>query len=228
VKRRWRMPESEVGNPEGVCELKDGRIAIADTHYSRVIFFDRNGKELGRLGGKGKEPGRFLYPVALAQDDAENIYVAEYGGNDRIQKFSKEGEFLLSFGGFGTKPGEFQRPSGIVWREGRIYISDATNNRVQVFTPEGRFIKILELPEQPLGLRFPYAICLGPDDALYIVEWGEGRISSISLEGRLLGRYGNSGTDMGQFRTPWGITVTPDKRIIVADTGNRRIVELVQ
>jgi hypothetical protein len=41
-----------------------------------------------------------------------------------------------------------------------------------------------------------------------------------------LGRYGSIGTDEGQFATPWGISVDRQSRVYVADTGNRRIVEL--
>jgi hypothetical protein len=226
--RQWRMPESEAGNPEGVCVLRDGRIAVADTHYSRILFFDQNGKLLGTLGREGKGPGEFLYPVALTQDDEENLYVAEYGSNDRVQKFTREGELVLSFGSFGTEPGQFQRPSGLVYHEGKILVSDATNNRIQVFSDGGKFIKILELTGQQLRLRFPFGISLGSDNVLYIIEWGESRITSISLKGRLLGRYGSCGTGRGQFSTPWGIAVDSNLRILVADTGNRRIVELVR
>ena len=38
VLREWQMPEYEVGKPEDICVLADGRIAVADTHYHRVVF----------------------------------------------------------------------------------------------------------------------------------------------------------------------------------------------
>ncbi len=228
LKRQWRMPESEIGQPEGACVLKDGRIAVADTHYHRVVFFHADGRIAGQLGKYGKGPGEFIYPVTLTQDEDENIYVAEYGSNDRVQKFARDGSFLLSFGSFGTGPGEFQRPSGIVWHDGRVFVADAINNRIQVFSDSGKFIGILGSEQKPLTLHFPYDIALGPEGALYVVEYGAGRISKVSLQGSLLGRYGNSGTGLGQFRTPWGIGVDSKARVLVADTGNRRIVELTQ
>ena len=86
--KQWRMPEYDVGKPEGICIFKDGRIAVADTHYHQVVFFDSSGEVLSTLGAFGEDPGQFIYPVAIVQDDAENFYVCEYGGNDRIQKFS--------------------------------------------------------------------------------------------------------------------------------------------
>ncbi|MGZ0175175.1 MAG: hypothetical protein ACKVHE_37260, partial [Planctomycetales bacterium] len=49
-KRHWSMPESDVGNPEGIFLFRDGRIGVADTHYHRVVFFDRAGEVLSIHG----------------------------------------------------------------------------------------------------------------------------------------------------------------------------------
>jgi DNA-binding beta-propeller fold protein YncE len=51
-------------------------------------------------------------------------------------------------------------------------------------------------------------------------------MTKFDLDGRLLGRFGTTGSGAGQFATPWGIAVDAQKRIYVADTGNRRVVEL--
>src|SRR5262249_1211481 len=95
VVRKWDMPDSRVGNPVGACLFSDGRVAVADTHCRRVVFFDRNGKVLGTLGEQGEGPGQFHYPICITQDTHGNFYVGEYGGNDRVQKFSSDGRFLL-------------------------------------------------------------------------------------------------------------------------------------
>jgi ABC-type multidrug transport system ATPase subunit/DNA-binding beta-propeller fold protein YncE len=226
IARQWRMPDNKNGNPEGVCVLRDGRIVVGDTHYHRVVVFAPDGKTFTTFGKEGQDPGEFIYPVAVAKDAQENLYVAEYGSNDRVQKFTSDGKFLLAFGGFGTRPGEFQRPSGLVWRDGKIYAADAFNNRIQVFTDGGIFLKILDSDGQPLKLQLPYDLKLGADDTLYAIEYGAGRVTRFDLNGRLLGRYGTNGSGAGQFATPWGIAADAQKRIYVADTGNRRVVEL--
>jgi len=155
IARQWRMPDNRNGNPEGVCVLRDGRIVVGDTHYHRVVVFAPDGRTYKTFGKEGQGPGEFIYPVAVTRDDQDNLYVAEYGSNDRVQKFSSDEKYLLTFGGFGTKPGEFQRPSGLVWHDGKVYAADAFNNRIQVFTDDGKFLKVLDSDGQPLKLQLP-------------------------------------------------------------------------
>lgn len=223
--RRWWMPRYEIGRPEGAWVLLDGRIAVADTHYHRVLFFSSQGSVLGELGEFGYDDGQFIYTVAVTQDTGGFLYVAEYGGNDRIQKFTANGEHVVTFGAMGTDSGEFQRPSGIVWHEGIVYVADAINNRVQAFRDDGTFLSIVADAESA-GLYYPYDLSLGPDGTLYAVEYGAGRITRLSLAGEVLGRYGKEGRGLGELWTPWGIAVSSTGSIAVADTGNRRVVLL--
>jgi DNA-binding beta-propeller fold protein YncE len=223
--RKWWMPEYSVGKPEGVCVLHDGRIAVADTHYHRVAFFDSEGEFLGSFGKLGREPGEFIYPVKVIQDPTGDLYVCEYGENDRVQKFRPDGTFILQFGSFGAAPGQFQRPSGIAWYDHRLYIVDAFNNRIQVFQDDGEFLGVLA-SEAEAEVYYPYDIAATPQGEFYVAEYGAGRVSKFDKTGRLLGRYGSPGTGRGQFATPWGITVDAGGRVLVADTGNRRVVVL--
>lgn len=227
--RQWRMPSNKDGNPESACWMKDGRIAVADTHYYRVVFFDPQGQVLGTLGRHSEigEPGTFRYPVSVVQDDEENLYVAEYGGGDRVQKFTKDGRFVLQFGSVGTGPGQFQRAAGMAWHDGRVYIADASNGRVQIFTDKGDFVGLLGPPGRPLSFDFPYDVEIGPDDTAFVVEWGAGQVTRVAPDGRVLGRFGQPGANAGQFRTPWSIAVDSHMRVRIADTENRRIVELL-
>ena len=224
--REWHMPEFDVGKPEGICVFRDGRIGVADTHYHRVVLFDANGNVSSMHGTLGAEAGQFNYPVAIVQDDSGNYYVSEYGGGDRVQKYDVSGKWLAEFGSFGTGPGQFQRPSGMVWRQGLVYVADAINNRIQVFRDSGEFVGICGAPDHEPALHYPYDLAFGPDDDLFVVEYGGNRLTQITLDGRVLAVFGESGHGSGQFSTPWGIAVDSGGRIVVADTGNRRMVEV--
>ncbi|MCA8998985.1 MAG: hypothetical protein KDA80_18440, partial [Planctomycetaceae bacterium] len=73
---------------------------------------------------------------------------------------------------------------------------------------------------------YPYDVSLGPDDCLYVAEYGAGRVTRLTLSGDLRGRYGDQGRGLGDLYGPWGIAVSRSGKVAVADTGNRRVVEL--
>ena len=222
--KRWNMPATELGHPEGASVFADGRIAVADTHYARVVIFNEDGTVESTFGSRGSEEGQFYSPVGIALDDEENIYVCEYGKNDRIQKFSKDGKFITAFGSAGTGEGQLQRASDLIWHKDKLYVADAVNNRIQVFSDDGKFLKILAGEEA--GLYMPYDIDMSPDGHLYVAEYGSSRITKLDFNGKVLGRYGSPGTELNQFKTPWGIAVSGKGVIYVADTGNRRVIKL--
>lgn len=225
VVRSWYMPAYDVGRPEDIHVLKDGRIAVADTHYHRVVFFDTEGNVQGTLGEFGKGPGQFIYPVALAEDDHGNLFVGEYGGNDRVQKFSAAGEVQTAFGRFGTLEGEFQRPSGLAWSAGNVFVADAINCRIHVFRDDGTYVKQLAGRPDAGSLEYPYDVELDGNGDLFVVEYRGGCVTQLKQTGALVGRWGTTGTGDAHFSTPWGLAVDA-RRILVADTGNRRIAEL--
>ncbi|MEO6788171.1 MAG: ATP-binding cassette domain-containing protein, partial [Chthoniobacteraceae bacterium] len=208
--RQWKMLDVQFGKPEGIVWLKDDRIVVCDTHYRRLVWFDQQGRVLNTLGQHGKGRGEFIYPVGICKDAAENLYVCEYGGNDRVQVFTRDGEWLREFGTPGTGPGQFQRPSGLVWHDGKVFVADAINNRVLVFTDTGKFLSLLGAGadgKSALTFNLPYDITIAPDKNLYVIEYGAGRLSRISLAGKLLGQYGRTGRGDGEFATPWGLVV---------------------
>jgi ABC-type nitrate/sulfonate/bicarbonate transport system ATPase subunit/sugar lactone lactonase YvrE len=227
--RQWKMLDVQFGKPEGIVWLKDDRIVVCDTHYRRLVWFDQQGHVLKTLGQHGKRHGEFIYPVGICKDAAENLYVCEYGGNDRVQVFTRDGEWLREFGSPGTGTAQFQRPSGLVWHGGKVFVADAINNRVLVFSDAGKFLGLLGADVIGTGapiFGLPYDITLAPDGALYVIEYGAGRLTKLSLDGKMLGRYGSSGTGEAQFATPWGLVADSRLRVFVADTKNRRIVAL--
>ncbi len=218
---RWTMSATAAGRPENLVELRDGRIAVADTHYHRVVVFSATGALLTMFGSAGDEPGQFRFPVGICRDDADHLFVSEYDGNDRIQKFSPELKPVLAFGRFGTGPGEFQRPQTVKWLAGLLYVADALNNRVQVFRDDGTFVRVL-----CTDLTTPYGLGLIPGPGLAVAEYGAGRMTRLDLTGKIISRWGSPGRGDGQLATPWNLASQPDGRIWIADTGNRRIVEV--
>lgn len=223
LKTQWWMPEYSVGRPEGIVVMRDGRIAVSDTHYHRVVVFNADGSLALTFGHEGTAPGEFIYPVAITEAPDGSLAVAEYGGNDRVQFFTPQGAFLRQFGSFGAAVDQLQRPSGIKIREGRVHVADAMNNRVQAYgLADGRHHGALPLPD----LAFPYDVDWHPRLGWMVAEYGAGRVTALDADGRTVRRMGRSGRAEGEFLTPWGIAVAPDGAVLVADTGNKRIVRL--
>ncbi|MEY3457643.1 MAG: Serine/threonine-protein kinase PknD [Planctomycetota bacterium] len=226
LRTRWNMPDSRIGKPEGVWKLLDGRIAVADTHYHRIVIFKPDGTVDSMFGSQGRQPGQFVFPVAVAQDPSGCLYVGEYGAHQRVQKFDVTGRFLLQFGQHGTAPGEFQRPSGLALHNSQVYVVDAFNDRIQVFTEDGKLLRIITLPPNSDPLAYPYDLRVLSDGRIYVIENKSARLTLLNPDGSIVGRFGRPGRNLHEFYQPWDLTYLTDGRILIADTGNHRLVEL--
>ncbi len=226
LQRMWSMPDNSIGNPEGICRLQDGRIAVADTHYHRIVIFRDGGEVDEMFGSEGNGPGEFVFPVAIAQAEDGSLYVGEYGDHQRVQKFTAEGDYILEFGQHGTGPGEFQRPSGLDLHGGSVFVVDAFNDRIQVFSLDGEYQRTVQLPEGSAPLEYPYDLRVLSSGQIYVIENKAARLTLLADDGMVIGRFGSPGRDLSQFYQPWDLTVLTDGRILVADTGNHRLVEL--
>lgn len=220
----WRMPEWEMGKPTGLSIAPDGRVVVADTHYHRVIIFDADGHELRRFGEYGLGAGQFVYPTDIAFGPEGNLYVAEYGGNDRIQVFTPEGEWVRTIGAPGSEPGQFSRPQAIAMSaQGDLIVADACNHRVQVLSRDGAVKSVLGRPGQGAGeLSYPYGIVELADGSLLIAEFGNNRVQRLEADGRGGGMWGGIGFAAGKLRYPWGVARVDDT-IFVLDSGNSRV-----
>ena len=187
---------------QGQISASTRRIAVADTHYHRVVFFNEDGSVESMIGEKGTEAGQFVYPVAITQDPSGFLYVGEYGDRQRIQKFQPDGTFVVQFGEHGTGPGQFQRPSGIVWSNSTVYAVDAFNNRIQAFSDSGEFQRIVELPDNLAAFEFPYDVRGTSDGLMYIIENKGARMTVLREDGAFVGRFGKPGRGEGEFFNP--------------------------
>jgi len=86
-----------------------------------------------KWGTEGEGDGQFNFPIGVAVDSSDNVYVADLG-NRRIQKFDSDGTFITKWGSFGKGDGQFEFPTGVaVDSSGNAYVTDIENNRIQKF-----------------------------------------------------------------------------------------------
>ncbi len=226
--RSWQTPEHEHGRPTGLSIDRDGNLAVADTHYFRVLFYTPEGVLLTdrTLGGtKGSGPGEFGLVTDIVEDKEGNYYVSEYGEFDRVQKFTHDGKFILQWGSHGDAPGQFSRPQGLaIDDQDHIWVADACNHRIQVFDNEGHLLTMWGQEGTALGqLSYPYNLAFDDEGHIYVCEFGNHRVQKFTLDGKSLGSWGSAGSEEGQLFNPWALVRDSQGRIHVLDSYNHRV-----
>lgn len=221
----WRMPEFGAGKPTGLGAGPDGRIYAADTHYARVMIYERDGTFVTSFGHKGNGPGEFNMPTDVALAPNGDIYVGEYGGNDRISRFTPQYGFVQSFGGPDSGAARLQRPQALAFdTAGELWVADAGNHRICRFTADGRLVATFgQRGNGPGELSFPYGLDFLSDGTLVVAEYGNNRVQHLSRTGECLGSWGSAGRAPGQVAYPWAVTVGRDDAVWVLDSGNNRV-----
>lgn len=221
----WRMPDHLAGKPTGLGVGPDGRVYVADTHYFRVVVFEPDGTYLTEFGCEGEGPGQFIMPTDVAVSPTGEIYVSEYGGNDRISKFSPDFEHLLSFGGPDAGAAQLQRPQELYAdADGSLWVADACNHRICHFSPEGELLDSFGRNGNGLGeLRFPYGLDRLSDGTFVVCEYGSNRVQRFSAAGQSLGTWGRAGRGQGELAYPWAVAVGSDDQVWIVDSGNNRV-----
>jgi DNA-binding beta-propeller fold protein YncE len=135
------------------------------------------------------------------------------------------GEFLFEFGKRGTEEGEFNVPTHLfIDREGKIYVTDTLNFRVQTFDPDGRFLSKFGAVGTAFGhFSKPKGIAVDGEGHIYVVDAAFNNVQIFDAEGRLLLFFGEFGYRPGQFWLPAGMDIDEQNRIYVADQYNHRI-----
>jgi DNA-binding beta-propeller fold protein YncE len=121
-----------------------GNIWVVDATGHVIYKMNPEGKEIMRLGTRGTAgatQSTFNLPTDIAFAANGDLYVTDGYGGARVVKFSREGKFLKEWGKRGTGPGEFMLPHNVaVDSQGRVYVTDRDNQRIEVFDAEGKFL----------------------------------------------------------------------------------------
>ncbi len=141
--------------PHGIDVDADGNVWVVDARGNeerqrghQVIKFSPEGEVLLRLGTAGVA-GR----TRTTLDQPNDVLVAPNGdifvgdghpgnGNNRIVKYTSDGRYLMEWGETGSNPGQFRTPHALAMDDdGRLYVGDRSNRRIQVFEQDGTFVR---------------------------------------------------------------------------------------
>jgi sugar lactone lactonase YvrE len=167
---------------------------------------------------------QFDRPTDVAFGPAGDICVSDGYGNSRVVKYDRDGDWVKAWGRRGTAPGEFHTPHTIITdAKGLVYVGDRENRRVQIFDPDGRFVTEWDHVGAPWGL----CITPGPRQVIYLADAWAGRIEKLDLQGHILGAFGKSGKQLGQFGWVHAMACPSENTLYVAELLNWRVQKLV-
>ena len=163
--------------PHGATVDHEGNLWVADARGNdelghQVIKFNQDGRVLMTLGSKGLGgAGHDLLhsPNDVVVDPIDgDIFVADShrgGTNNRIVHFDSAGQFKKEWGSKGAQKGQLSEPHTIAMdSQGRLFVGDRENNRIQIFTQEGKFVDEWHQFGRPSG------IFITADDRIYVAD----------------------------------------------------------
>ena len=230
----------------GITVAPDGTVWCTDDGNHTVRQFTPTGKLLLTLGtlntpsdtgydGKDsinipRAAGPFNRPTNLAVGPKGDLYVSDGYGNCRVHQFSPSGTLKRSWGVSGKGPGQFHLPHGIaVAADGRVFVCDRENDRVQIFSPDGEYLAEWTDTQRPTHLVFD------AQGRAYVSElwWHQGqtsqrhgpihtarcgRVSVYDGAGRVLTRWGGADACApGSFAAPHGLAVDSRGDVYVSE-----------
>ena len=198
---RWGI--GAISDPHGMT-IVDDVVYITDRSDQVAVKFTLEGKPLQIIGDRGvysdtgcekpgdlvpRAAGPFNYCTEMAPHPSGDIYISDGYRNARVHRFSADGQLIQSWGQPGKEdPGQFHLPHSLVIDpDGKIYVCDRANRRVQVFSPDGEFITMWT------GMGGPDNLVLGNDGIFYLAEQadesGSSHCSVWDADGNVLERW---------------------------------------
>jgi sugar lactone lactonase YvrE len=215
--------------PSGLDVDGQGNLYIADTADDQVAAYNAQGTQLWRVGTRGtKANGNFLNPRDVAYAGGL-VYVADTG-NNRLQVLdAATGAWQRTFSfhftaimGVGTGVDGSGNPI--------VLGADATQNRIDTFTPTGTFIRSIGTAGSGDGqLNQARDAVTDPQGNIYVADFKNERVEVFTASGGFVRAWGTkcpftgTCTTPGQFKDPYGIVRDAAGNIYVSD--NYRIQE---
>jgi DNA-binding beta-propeller fold protein YncE len=234
AQKHYRLEDGSSENgrlakPLGLDIDLNGSIYVADSSRKQVVVFNEAGIFVRAIGG----PAVFDRLSSVTVDPAgKRLYVVDIGGvgseRHHVKVFDvRTGDHLFDIGKRGEGPGEFNLPRDVaIGKEGRLYVVDGGNFRIQVFDAQGGFIKSFGQVGKQLGnFARPKEIAIDSAGNVYVVDAAFGNFQIFSPDGEMLmyvGERSEKDRPAG-YMLPSGIAIDEDDRVYFVDQWYGRI-----
>jgi DNA-binding beta-propeller fold protein YncE len=217
--------DGQFSKPRAIAiDDQDGLYIVDMT--ARIQVFDTDGNFLRSWQTPEHTNGR---PTGLTYDTIDgNLLVADTHYN-RVLTYTPAGELRTdrTLGGtFGQGPGEFGLVSDVVRDASHnYYVSEYGEfDRVQKFTPEGKFILQWGGHGNDAGqFMRPQHLEIDSDGLIWVADACNHRIQVFDPAGKLVKMWGEQGTEIGQIYYPYCIALDGKGHVYVCEFGNHRV-----
>jgi sugar lactone lactonase YvrE len=224
--------------PNSVRTAENGTFYVTDTGNSQVIRYTENATGTGAtvanvIGTARTANGQFSEPTNILVGNDKRVYVSDKL-NHRIQVFDANGNFIAKWGknggaggiaNAGYMPGEFNQPNQLATdAQGRIYVADSYNARVQVLDNSGNWLATIGgFGFGPGQFVLPMGVATDLAGNVFVVDYWMGIISKFDPNFNFVKAWGSFGAADGQFNRPNEISVDSGGYVYIADNRNGRI-----
>ncbi|NOX69732.1 MAG: 6-bladed beta-propeller [Gammaproteobacteria bacterium] len=189
---------SNMPKPINITIDTDGTRYVTDTQREQVLVFDRNDRFVKAFGSSGQ-----FRPVDVAIVD-DRLYISDILHHTIQVLDQRTGQLLFKFGSNGSGPGELFQPTNLaIGPDGSVYVTDTGNFRIQVFSPDGEFIRSIGKIGTAAG-RFarPKGIAVDREGRVYVVDAAFANVQILDATGTPLMFFGEPGTSPGNINLP--------------------------
>ena len=224
----WSWPASEADTKPPQVLLPSqleyvGTLRSAADVTPKPGFFKKMVKKIVGLDDRDRA---MLMPYGIAVDSQGRVLVVDTRER-QVHVFDEQRKKYKTFHAPDREP--FAAPIAIdTDADGKIYVSDSVRARIFVFTPEFKFIRTLGAINKDESI---FKRCTGlsidkKNGKLYVVDTVAMNIVALSLDGKVLNRFGRPGDGPLEFNYPTQIAVAPDSTLWVMDSLNFRVQHL--
>jgi len=215
-------------------------------HDSYILKFTQDGKFLMQIGHEGASKGDTdtenvgRAAKILIDPKTNEVYVADGYGNHRVIVFDADtGKYKRHWGAYGHAPDDsrlgpynpndppaqqFRNPVHCVAlsNDSLLYVCDRPNDRIQIFKPDGTFVKEVFVAKNTLGDGSTWDIAFSKDPEQKYIYLADGANEKVYIIERatmkILTSFGDGGRQPGEFYAVHSIATDSKGDIFTTET----------